>query len=209
MKNSTLTSTFTSSRTARRASARPGLVRVAVSATAGAVLLSGSLLAGGAATAHEEGTSSGGASTHSRDGAGKQLAALKKSLAPYRDVHVAEAAGFIPVSGCEESDEGGMGVHYLHPARAAQAPDATQPSILLYAPTADGSMRLLGAEWFQADADQDVHTDADRPALFGQPFDGPMPGHNPMMPVHYDLHVWLYDSNPAGVFAPWNPSVHC
>ena len=187
---------------------RPDRVRLTVSAAAGAALLSASLLAGGTATAHEEETSSA-AATHSRDGAGGQLAALKKSLALYRDVRAAEADGFIPVSGCEESDEGGMGVHYLNPARAAQAPDAAKPAILLYAPEGDGTMRLLGAEWFQADADQDVHTDADRPTLFGQPFDGPMPGHNPMMPVHYDLHVWLYDSNPAGVFAPWNSSVHC
>lgn len=198
-----------STRTSARTSRRSGLVRLAVSATAGTALLTGSLLAAGTATAHEEETSGGGAATHSRDGAGRQLASLKKSLAPFQDVRAAEAAGFIPVSGCEVSEEGGMGVHYLNPVRAAQAPDATQPSILLYEPTADGSMRLLGAEWFQADADQDVHTDADRPTLFGKPFDGPMPGHNPMMPVHYDLHVWLFDSNPAGVFAPWNPSVDC
>ncbi|RYC14314.1 hypothetical protein [Nocardioides zhouii] len=198
-----------STRTSARPSRRAGLVHLAVSATAGTALLTGSLLAGGAATAHDEEPPSGGAATHSRDGAGKQLAALKRSLAPFRDVRAAEAAGFIPVSGCEVSDEGGMGVHYLNPARAAQAPDATKPSILLYEPTADGSMRLLGAEWFQADADQDLHTDADRPTLFGQPFNGPMPGHNPMMPVHYDLHVWLFDSNPTGVFAPWNPSVDC
>jgi hypothetical protein len=192
-----------------RTSLRPGVIRLLASASAGAAVLSGSLLAGGAATAHDGETSAGGAATHSRDGAGRQLAALKKSLAVYQDVSAAEAAGFVPVSGCEASDEGAMGVHYLNPGRAAQAPDATKPSILLYAPTSDGGMRLLGAEWFQADADQDVHTDADRPTLFGQPFDGPMPGHNPMMPVHYDLHVWLFDSNPAGVFAPWNPSVHC
>ena len=198
-----------STRTSARTSLRPGVVRLTSSVFAGTVLVSGSLLAGSAATAHETETASGGAATHSRDGAGRQLAALKKSLAAYQDVHVAEAAGFIPVSGCEVSDDGGMGVHYLNPARAAQAPDATKPSILLYEPTTDGSMRLLGAEWFQADADQDVHTDADRPTLFGQPFDGPMPGHNPMMPVHYDLHVWLFDSNPDGVFAPWNPSVDC
>lgn len=198
-----------STRTTTRTFRRSGRVRLTVSSAAGAALLSGSLLAGGTATAHEEESSSGGAAAHSRDGAGRQLAALRKSLAVYRDVQAAVSAGFIPVSGCEESGEGGMGVHYLHPGRAAQAPNPTQPSILLYAPTGDGTMRLLGAEWFQADADQDVHTDADRPTLFGQPFDGPMPGHNPMMPVHYDLHVWLYDSNPAGVFAPWNPSVHC
>jgi hypothetical protein len=198
-----------STRTPVRTSHRPGLVRLAVAATTGAALLTGSLLTGGAATAHDEETPAGGAATHSRDGAGRQLAALKKSLAPFKDVSVAEAAGFIPVSGCEVSDEGGMGVHYLNPALAAQAPDAAMPSILLYEPTDDGSMRLLGAEWFQVDADQDVHTDGDRPTLFGKAFDGPMPGHNPMMPVHYDLHVWLFDSNPAGVFAPWNPSVDC
>jgi hypothetical protein len=52
-------------------------------------------------------------------------------------------------------------------------------------------------------------THDDRPSLWGRPFDGPMTGHDPGMPVHYDLHVWLYDSNPAGVFAPWNPSVSC
>jgi hypothetical protein len=33
-------------------------------------------------------------------------------------------------------------------------------------------------------------------------------GH-PEMPIHYDLHVWLYRHNPAGMFAMWNPSVHC
>jgi hypothetical protein len=29
------------------------------------------------------------------------------------------------------------------------------------------------------------------------------------MPIHYDLHVWLFKPNPAGVFASWNPRVHC
>jgi hypothetical protein len=36
-----------------------------------------------------------------------------------------------------------------------------------------------------------------------------MLGHEPGMPVHYDLHVWLYQANPDGVFASWNPSVSC
>ncbi len=198
-----------STRTSARTSSRPPILQVVASTSVGAALVVSAALTGGAASAHDETGTAGGAATHSRDGAGRQLAALKKSLAPFQDVRAAEAAGFIPVSGCEVSEEGGMGVHYLNPVRAAQAPDATRPSILLYEPTGDGSMRLLGAEWFQADADQDVHTDADRPTLFGKPFDGPMPGHNPMMPVHYDLHVWLFDSNPAGVFAPWNPSVDC
>jgi hypothetical protein len=41
------------------------------------------------------------------------------------------------------------------------------------------------------------------------PFDGPMLGHNPKMPIHYDLHVWVYRDNPAGMFAMWNPLVRC
>ena len=29
------------------------------------------------------------------------------------------------------------------------------------------------------------------------------------MPVHYDLHVWLWKHNPSGVFAPFNPDASC
>jgi hypothetical protein len=29
------------------------------------------------------------------------------------------------------------------------------------------------------------------------------------MPVHYDLHVWLWQDNPAGMFALFNPTVTC
>jgi hypothetical protein len=36
-----------------------------------------------------------------------------------------------------------------------------------------------------------------------------MPGHQPGMPIHYDLHVWLWMDNPSGMFAPWNPRVRC
>ena len=146
---------------------------------------------------------------HSRDGAGRQMAELKRALKPYEDVAVAMADGFVPVSECTESPEGGMGVHFMNFARAAQPVDPERPSMLLYGPEPDGSMTLLGAEWFQPDADQNLATDGDRPTLWGRPFDGPMPGHSPEMPVHYDLHVWLFDNNPAGVFAPWNTSVSC
>ena len=148
------------------------------------------------------------ADLHSRDGAGSALAHLRQDLAPYRDVGRALADGFVPVSECTEAPEGGMGVHFLHPARAMAPVDPAKPAILLYAPTATG-YELMGAEWFAIDADQDLTTHDDRPSLWGRPFDGPMPGHDATMPVHYDLHVWLHDSNPAGVFAPWNPSVSC
>lgn len=188
-------------RTTRRTTRRT----TALVATAVAALVTGS--AGPAAAQDDPGSAT--AEVHSRDGAGAALATLRRELRPYEDVRVALADGFVPVSECTESPAGGMGVHFLNPARAMAPLDATKPALLLYLPTSDGGYRLLGAEWFQADADQDLSTDDDRPSLWGQPFDGPMLGHEPGMPIHYDLHVWLYQANPAGVFAPWNPAVKC
>jgi hypothetical protein len=167
------------------------------------------LTGAGAASAHDgayhEPTTS---QLHSRQDAGRALAELRRDLTPYQDVERVLADGFVQASECTESPDGGMGVHFLNPARAMAPVDPASPAILLYEVTDDG-YRLLGAEWFQADADQDLTTDDDRPNLWGRPFDGPMLGHEPGMPVHYDLHVWLYQANPDGVFASWNPSVSC
>jgi hypothetical protein len=130
---------------------------------------------------------------------------VRKALTKYRDVSAATADGYIPVSPCEAlPGVGAMGVHYLNPGLASDlANDLMKPEVLLYAPDADGTLHLTGVEYFQADAGQT------RPGLVGQSFDGPMPGHNPQMPVHYDLHVWLYKYNNQGLFTQWNPRVKC
>lgn len=50
------------------------------------------------------------------------------------------------------------------------------------------------------------------PTIFGQALNGPMDGHEPIMPAalrHYDLHVWLWRSNPKGVFVSTNTAVKC
>ena len=94
-------------------------------------------------------------------------------------------------------------------AELARYRDPDHPGILVYVPDHDGGLTLGAAEWFHADADQDLTTDGDRPSLFGIPFDGPMPGHEPGMAIHYDLHAWLFSPNPAGLVQPWNPAVHC
>jgi len=65
---------------------------------------------------------------------------------------------------------------------------------------------LAGVEYLVFE--DDVTTD-DPPSLFGQEFDGPMAGHAPGMPVHYDLHVWFWHDNPNGLFAPFNPALSC
>jgi hypothetical protein len=50
------------------------------------------------------------------------------------------------------------------------------------------------------------------PTIFGHQLEGPMAGHEPIMPAalsHWDLHVWLWKDNPYGVFSPTNSTVTC
>jgi hypothetical protein len=141
-------------------------------------------------------------------------AALKKYEDPYRAVH----DGYFSSVGCVVIGKpgapghvpykpGGMGIHFLNMSLVGPNPDPTKPPVLLYEEVG-GKLRLTGAEWFVPLATGVK----ERPKLWGQPFDGPMMGHPPLLPMdltHYDLHVWLYKPNPLGVFAPTNPKVTC
>lgn len=161
-----------------------------------------------AATASASGSPGDGHDVAGRDNA--TLQQVKKSLRPFQhSPATAEAHGYVGSPECAASPDGGMGYHYVNYQLASQAPDPLRPAILVYVPGKDGRLTLGAAEWFTADADQDLGTDDDRPTLFGRAFDGPMPGHEPGMPVHYDLHAWVFTANPGGVFAPWNPKVSC
>ena len=142
---------------------------------------------------------------------GREEARLLAATAKYNAVSRALADGFVPTDKCAElPGSGGMGYHYVNPERLVDGIiDPYKPDILLYAEDGNGRLRLVAVEWFAVDPDQDLSTDAGRPSLFGHPFDGPMPGHDPGMPIHFDLHAWIWQSNPAGTFEPWNPTVIC
>lgn len=139
------------------------------------------------------------------------VAAVRRATARYHDPAVAIADGFVATDACAAHPElGGMGLHYINPARVADpAIVATEPEVLLYEPTDDGGARLVGVEYLRFDPDQDLSTDDGRPSVLGVDFDGPMPGHEPGMPIHFDLHAWIWKHNPAGQFAVWNPTVRC
>ena len=138
-----------------------------------------------------------------------ELQAVRAAVARYHSVDQATADGYFAASPCESSPAGTMGIHFINPALFGPGIDPLRPEILLYLPRADGSLELVGVEYFAVDADQDLGTATDRPSIFGRAFDGPMLGHAPGMPIHYDLHVWVAEANPAGVFAQWNPAIAC
>ncbi len=151
-----------------------------------------------------------GAQGGSSAGLAERLERVRYATGAYHNEALAVASGFHATDHCVASPGGLMGYHYTNAGRLQDnVIDADKPEMLLYAPTRGNERKLVALEYWKADRDQDLATDDDRPTLFGQPFDGPMPGHEPGMPVHYDLHVWVWSENPAGLFAPFNPRLSC
>lgn len=148
-----------------------------------------------------------------------ELESVRTTLDKYRDPMVAVAEGYFSTVACVEFPKGGhegtlqfvpggMGVHFLNAALIGPTLDPARPQVLIYEPNSSGRLELAAAEWFvpvQAAGNT-------RPAIFGKQLEGPMEGHPPIMPTslhHYDLHVWLWKHNPAGVYSSTNPALKC
>lgn len=185
--------------------------RILTAAAAGLVVALSLVSAVGSADAAPRSTAETRSGPPARAVQLQTLAQVRAATARYHDVGVAVDDGYVPVSPCVEAPGlGTMGVHYLnHELMEDGVLDPVRPELLLYLPDGKGRERLVGVEYLQVDDDQDLDTDEDRPTLFGVPFDGPMDGHGPGEPVHYDLHVWVWSHNPAGMFAMWNPALSC
>lgn len=131
--------------------------------------------------------------------------ALRAMTAKYHDEQAAIEDGFVRTDECVPQ----MGYHYANFDRVDTRLVPGQPEALLYIDGPDGTRVLTAVEYLVIDEDQDLSTDDDRPELFGHPFDGPMPGHEPGMPIHYDLHAWVWQDNPNGTWVPFNPTISC
>ena len=145
-----------------------------------------------------------------------EIEKMREALAKYKDPYVAVRDLYLSTVGCVHYDgmkmeghmeypKGGMGVHFVN--LTVQGPlDPMKPNVLIYEPV-DGRLQLVAAEWLVP-----VTVAKERPVLLGQPFQGPMEGHEPLIPkdfIHYDLHAWLFKDNPNGMFSPTNPDVTC
>ncbi len=161
---------------------------------------------------------------------GPELAAVKRATAQFHQFERAIAAGYRDPTGgrCVVNPRGVMGIHSPNQALiGSQVLDPERPEVLLYLPKEGGGMRLIGVEYLQPVLLRNPSTGVvapwfaptpwpsnyvvvtPTPQLFGQTFQGPMPGHVPGMPWHWDLHVWVWANNPSGMFAQWNPALSC
>ncbi|MEP6618799.1 MAG: hypothetical protein ABJE47_05775 [bacterium] len=129
--------------------------------------------------------------------------ALRASMAPYTSLALAKKAGYTTaITDCmSNGDDGAMGVHFGNTALIDGVADALHPETLIYEPGKNGEMSLVGVEFlvpFTA-----VPKTSAAPVLFGQKFSP-----NDVFGV-WGLHVWTHRTNPSGLFASWNPRVHC
>lgn len=135
-----------------------------------------------------------------------ELAEVRAATARYHRIPVAEDAGWLLRSGLEHCFQhpelGAMGYHYINVDLLMDAGlDPAAPEALVYAPGPNGEERLAAVEWI-------VPYDL-------APRDGPAPtvmDH----PLHRNdaigvwvLHAWIFEHNPSGMFADWNPRVTC
>ena len=136
-----------------------------------------------------------------------QLTDLRQHIAAFEDVTAAQAAGYEQFGDCMSGPQGAQGIHFRNVDFIGDpALDVMKPELLQYEPRADGSLRLVGAEYivFQQAWHDAGHAAA--PSLLGREFslnttllDEPF----------YALHVWVWQYNPLGIFANWNPLVQC
>jgi hypothetical protein len=135
---------------------------------------------------------------------------VRESTERFKDVSVAEHAGYALQFGCVGGpDYGAMGLHFVNGSLINGGEvDATRPQIVIYEPTADGNLRLIGADYLVL-ADAWDKKNQGPPQLMGQLFQYWESPNRFGLPAFYTLHVWAWKDNPNGAFVNWHPKVRC
>ena len=134
----------------------------------------------------------------------RQLTALHVLFVKYHDQQKALDHGYAFVGPCVSDPVlGGMGDHYSRSAdddfgRGDGTHALERPQYLVYAPQKDGSRRLAALD-YTVPYDK-WHSDK-APEFFGIPFT-----RNDGFGV-WMFHIWVFQHNPAGIFANFNPRV--
>jgi hypothetical protein len=148
--------------------------------------------------------------TEQKNKASALVKIVREATERFQNVSVAEAEGYVLQFGCVSGpDVGAMGLHFVNGALVGEGVvDATRPQIVIYEPTSNGRVRLIGADYLVlADAWNATH--AGPPELMGQLFHLFESPNRFGLPAFYTLHVWAWKDNPSGTFVNWHPNVSC
>ncbi len=136
--------------------------------------------------------------------------AVRQATDRFHDVKEAEKEGYVLQFGCVSGDSSGaMGLHYVNGDLVNKGVlDATQPQIVIYEATGNGSLHLIGADFLLLQAAWDANHSGP-PELMGQLFHLFESPNRFGLPSFYTLHVWAWKDNPNGTFVNWHPNVSC
>ncbi len=149
-------------------------------------------------------------SSDQRNQSGDLVRIVRDATERYRDVAVADAEGYKLMFGCVAGpDSGAMGLHYVNMDLVMDPElDPTRPEIVIYEPTSNGRVRLIGADFLVFQEDWDAKG-VGTPQIMGQLlhlFESP---NRFGLKSFYTLHVWAWKDNPNGSFVNWHPKVSC
>jgi len=141
------------------------------------------------------------------------LAWAKAATARYNSVNQAIRAGYgllpapSPLHECIMSLDGagGMGLHYINPGLLDGSLDATRPEALVYAPDQHG--RLGSSRSSTSCSRMPGRGRALRPCSAGP--SSSCRREQVRHPAFYELHAWIWEPNPGGLFDDFNPHVSC
>lgn len=143
------------------------------------------------------------------------LADLRAATARFNDLGQAKHAGYGLLTDAQgiaciaNPPLGAMGVHYVNGTLVGSGQiHALTPQALVYEPEAHGKLHLVAVEYVTFQAAWDA-THTAPPMLFGQTFMLTPAPNRFGLPAFYSLHVWIWKSNPSGMFNMWNPNVDC
>lgn len=140
----------------------------------------------------------------------KLVQTVRAATVQFINVNAATAAGYQPLFGCVSGpDQGAMGVHYINLSLYGDGQlDATRPEAIIYEPSANGSLVLVGAEYI-VDAATWLAHNSSPPMLEGQAFQLVNSPNRYGLPAFFELHVWAWRESPNGAFVDWNTKVTC
>jgi len=148
---------------------------------------------------------------------GGELSIARAATARFHRLDAANAAGYTilvrDLAGltCIASPGVGvMGIHYVNGSALGDAVlDPAKPEALVYQPRSDGKLRLVAVEYIVFEGAWLQAGNTAGPRLFGQPLKLIPMGNRYGLPPFYEIHAWIWQHNPAGMFKDWNPRGSC
>ena len=143
----------------------------------------------------------------------EDLSTARAATAGFHQVDAAKAAGYgefrdaAKIACIETPGVGVMGIHYVNGGLVGDGiVNAATPEALVYQPLPNGKLKLVAVEYIVF---YSMWAGSSKPSLFGHEFKLIAEPNRYGISAFYELHAWVWQNNPSGMFKDWNPSGSC